>query len=102
MKKVLETAESITPGGMPSMLMQAPPDPALLETQEEFYDALMADNPEDDDDENEEHGLVSKHKVGNQSYLLLLGSPMISIGCFCIEKLIFSFHMCILGGGIGI
>jgi hypothetical protein len=82
--KVLETAELVTSGGMPSMLMQAPPDPALLETQEEFYDALMADNPEDDDDdENEEHGLVSKHKVGNQSYLLLLGSPMTSIGCFC-------------------
>lgn len=56
------------------MLMQAPPDPALLETQEEFYDALMADNPEDDDDESEEHGLVSKHKVGNQSYLLPLNS----------------------------
>jgi len=67
--KVLETAELVTPGGMPSMLMQAPPDPALLETQEEFYDALMADNPEDDDDdENEEHGLVSKHKTPSQKF----------------------------------
>lgn len=48
------------------ILMKSPRESAIRESKEEFYDAIMADDPDDEEDEDEgdeENGLVSKHPV---------------------------------------
>jgi hypothetical protein len=55
-KKVLDIAD-------PVLEMKSPRDSSMLESHEEFYDAIMADDPEEEEDESEEDALVIKHQV---------------------------------------
>jgi hypothetical protein len=54
MKKVLEKAEL---PGETTVLIHSPPDTKVLECHEEFYDAIMAE----EEDESEDQELVPKH-----------------------------------------
>lgn len=60
-KLVLQTADSMLEGASP-ILMASPKESSKLESHEEFYDAIMADEPDDDDDEHDENGLID-HQV---------------------------------------
>ncbi|XP_024391660.1 protein ENHANCED DISEASE RESISTANCE 2 [Physcomitrium patens] len=53
------------------ILMKSPRESAIRESKEEFYDAIMADDPDDEEDEDEgdeENGLVSKHPTAGQKF----------------------------------
>lgn len=65
---MLETVEPVLGGAIPTM-MESPPESQHLESQEEFYDAIMAEESEEEEYESEEQGLVSKHKVCNSCCL---------------------------------
>jgi hypothetical protein len=54
MKKVLEKAEL---PGETTVLIHLPPDTQVLESHEKFYDAIMAE----EEDESEDQELVPKH-----------------------------------------
>lgn len=62
-KKVLQTADPMLEGGASPILMASPKESAVLESHEEFYDAIMADDPDEEEDEHDENGLVNKHQV---------------------------------------
>jgi len=51
-KKALQTADPMLEGASP-ILMASPKESAMLESQEEFYDAIMADDPDEEEDEHE-------------------------------------------------
>jgi hypothetical protein len=59
-KKALQTAD---PVATPNLLTSPKLESAMLESHEEFYDAIMADDPDEEEDECDENGLVSKHQV---------------------------------------
>lgn len=61
-KKVLQTADPMLEGASP-ILMASPKESAMLESHEEFYDAIMADDPDEEEDEHDENGLVNNHQV---------------------------------------
>lgn len=65
-KKVLQTADPMLEGGASPILMASPKESAVLESHEEFYDAIMADDPDEEEDEHDENGLVNKHQRGSQ------------------------------------
>ncbi len=77
MKKVLEKAEL---PGETTVLMHSPPDTRVLECHEEFYDAIMAE----EEDESEDQELVPKHP--NMVCYLHVPSVMFQIN--------FSIHSC--------
>lgn len=61
-KKILDIADPVLES---PILMKSPKESSVHESHEEFYDAIMADDPdeEEDEDEGEENGLVNKHQV---------------------------------------
>lgn len=59
-KKVLDVAVPVLES---PILMKSPRESSMLESQEEFYDAIMADDPEEEEDDCEENALVNKHQV---------------------------------------
>jgi len=61
-KKKLQTADPMVEGESP-ILMDDPKESAMLESHEEFYDAIMADDPDEEEDEHDENGLVNKHQA---------------------------------------
>lgn len=67
MKKVLEKAEL---PGETTVLMHSPPDTRVLECHEEFYDAIMAE----EEDESEDQELVPKHPNMTASQKFRAGS----------------------------
>jgi hypothetical protein len=77
-KKMLDIAD---PELESPRFMKSPRESSVHESCEEFYDAIMADDPdeEDEDDEGEENGLVSKlQAVGascSLSWDVVLGRP---------------------------
>ncbi|KAG0591106.1 hypothetical protein KC19_1G150000 [Ceratodon purpureus] len=65
-KKVLEIADPVLES---PILMKSPRESAMLESQEEFYDAIMADDPdEEEEDESEENALVNTHQTTGQKF----------------------------------
>ena len=60
-ENAVETADPVLEMASP-ILMNSPQESAMLESHEEFYDAIMADDP-DEEDECEENALVNKHQV---------------------------------------
>jgi len=61
-KKMLDIADPVLES---PILMKSPKESSVHESCEEFYDAIMADDPdeEDEEDDGEENGLVNKHQV---------------------------------------
>lgn len=66
-KRALETADPVLEVAS-SILMKFPKESTVLESHEEFYDAIMADDPDEEEDECDENGLADIHQV----FLLLV------------------------------
>lgn len=64
-KEVKKLAEEPGLAGAASILLQ-PTDSLVLDTKEEFYDALMIEDPEEDEEDNEAQKLFSKQRVGDK------------------------------------
>jgi len=64
-KEVKKLAEEPGLSGAASILLQ-PTDSLVLDTKEEFYDALMVEDPEEDEEDNEAQKLYSKQRVGDK------------------------------------
>jgi len=77
MKKVLKNAEL---PGETTVLIHSPPDTQILECHEEVYDAIMAE----EEDENEDQELVPK----NPNMVCYLHVPSVMF------QIIFSIHSC--------
>lgn len=65
-KEVKKPVEEPGLGGVAPLLLQ-PADSLLLDTKEEFYDALMVEDPEEEEEDNEAQGMFSKQRVGYES-----------------------------------
>jgi len=61
-KKVLQMVGAMVEGASP-ILMDAPKESTILESHEEFYDAIMANDLDEEEDEHDENGLVNKHEA---------------------------------------
>ena len=68
-KKALETADPVLEVAAP-ILMKSPKESATLESHEEFYDAIMADDSDEEEDECDENEMVDKHEVSLVDILL--------------------------------
>ena len=68
-KKVLDIADPVLES---PILMKSPRESSMLESQEEFYDAIMADEPEEEEDEFEENALVNCHQVYHWLFQILM------------------------------
>lgn len=85
------------------ILMKSPTQSSVHESHEEFYDAIMADDPdeeeEEEEDEGEENGLVCSKTVGNScrlSWDVVLGRPAKKIpGKFSFIMLHMGLGVCI-------
>lgn len=71
-KKALETADTMLEVESP-ISMKSPKESAMLESHEEFYDAIMADDPDEEEDECDADGLITKHQVFLLLVILLQG-----------------------------
>ncbi|KAG0630717.1 hypothetical protein M758_1G199400 [Ceratodon purpureus] len=66
-KKALETADPVLEVAAP-ILMKSPKESATLESHEEFYDAIMADDSDEEEDECDENEMVDKHETAGQNF----------------------------------